>query len=180
MEAILLAFLGTASDAQLSSLNAFDILDGEVAPSAAEKKQKLEEWANFPLRTGDDVVRWRDERIGRERQYGTPMDRGLASVEPRMDIGESGGEMMGGDMDMDPGEVDGGMDQGMENMDGVAMEGLGSLASMSHMQSAHFENYLPTAQESVHSSASTVRSPSSGQGNGMLGLSKEFQDTFLW
>lgn len=90
------------------------------------------------------------------------------------EIGEGAGEIAGGVMEMEA------MDQGMQGMDDVTMEHYhGSIAPVDHVQAAEFDNYLPPVGRG-HSSASTVRSPSMGSGSGMLGIPKEFKDTFLW
>lgn len=190
-ETVLLSLLAIVSDEQLSSLNAFEIPDGDVTPNAADKKQKLEEWATFPLRTQDDILRWRNERLERDGPYESLMERG--SVDPNLDmameVGQNGG-MNGGRIEMEriskpmeASRMDDGrmemehMDQPMHSMGGVGMEGLPT-DPMDHIQAAEFENYLPPV-DSGHSSTMTATAgplPASGT----LGLSKEFQDTFLW
>ena len=87
--------------------------------------------------------------------------------------GVTAGDMVGAGMEME------GMDEPIDNMGGVGIQGMGSLNPMDHIQATEFEHYLPPV-ETGHSSTSTAKLSSTLPGRGMLGLSKEFQDTFLW
>lgn len=180
-ESVFLSLLAIVSDEHLSSLSAFEIPEGDVTPSAADKKQKLEEWANFPLRSREDVMTWRDERLSKDARYQSPTDV-KSGLEMQMDVGDNvrmdnGGVTTGGkggaEVDME------GMDKPLDNMGGVGIQGIGSLNPMDHIQATEFEHYLPPV-ETGHSSISAAELPSTLPGRGMLGLSKEFQDTFLW
>jgi len=164
------------SDEQLSSLNAFEIPEGEVTPSAADKKQKLEEWANFPLRSREDLMTWRDERLSKDPRYESPAESDSVDPDVAMSIEASdGGSMDRGGTEEGMDGLDQGMHQGISQ---VATETFQSFNPIDHIQAAEFENYLPPV-DSGHSSAATV-TMGTLPGSGMLGLSKEFQDTFLW
>lgn len=165
---MLTSLLAIVSDAHLSALRVPEIASGEVAPpSAAERKLRLEEWAAFPLRTRDDVLAWRDaRRLGKDaRARSWPLGQGSSTApDPSLGVGIESG--------MDGSETQiGGVGEGGD--DGV-MDGEGSLGTI---QAEEFGNSLPTA---VEAGLPTARSSSTVSGSGTLGLSKEFQDTFLW
>ena len=153
---------------QLSGLSRFEVPEGDVTPSAAEKKQKLEEWANFPLRTREDLLAWRNGRTSRDTRYSTLMEGAYME--------RSGGNLnMSMETDADEREMEG-VNQPMDRMGDV---GIHVPRPLNHIREAEFENYLPP-DDSGHSSTSTSKLPSTLPGSGLLGLSKEFQDTFLW
>lgn len=171
-ECVLFAVLAAVSesDTELSRLDFLDIPEGDVTPSAAEKKQRLEEWASFPLRSRDDVLRWRDERVSRDRHSQGAEESVDPSLEGSME------QSFPGDMEVDTGRIG-------SFEDGVGEAGMGtprSLPPVDDIKAANYENYFPPVQESVHSSAPAVGPQRSDVGSGVLGLSKEFQDTFLW
>lgn len=168
---MLLAVLASVSDSdtQLSRLDFLDIPEGDVTPSAADKKQRLEEWANFPLRTREDVLRWREGRVSRGSH-----SRGVERLMDPSSEGDVGQDVGGMGVDAD------GNDSFEHGAGEGCMETVVSVPPQDQNQAHGFENWFPPVQERRHHSTLSARSPISGQARGVLGLSKEFQDTFLW
>ena len=163
-----------------------------MTPSAAEKKERLEEWANLPLRTRDDVMHWRAERIERvgRFEYDQGLDRSIDQdpedsiqqiFDEDIEVGTLGISNVGRRVGC---AVLGSIDPLLpgDDIPVAASETYDQSAEHGHslanrIPGAGFETYVPPLQDHR---AVTTRSPSVAPGNGLFRLSKEFKDNFLW
>jgi hypothetical protein len=158
-------------------------------PSATDKRIKLEDWERFPLRTRGDVLRWRDRRGGKGGH--SQEAQGLTDPGPEGSVEQS----FAGDVEFDVHEVkrlEHGMSaQNLANMPTAQIPADGFETYQTPVQGRGFspeerilgigsQDSIPSVQGRGNSSVPTTASLSVGRGVGVLGLSKEFQDTFLW
>ena len=198
-ESILLAVLDnfTGTTGQIPQIRVPDIHEDNVTPSAAEKKERLEEWTQFPLRTKEDVLRWRDERAKRATNDMGQNSEGMVDPSPEGDLGRAfSTDIVTGGNDINN------LGRAIPRIGNVDMESLWRVPPDDHISAAELNNYNQPVQERGNSSANfhhnagmevetytlpiqkhtapTPRLPGSVRRTGVLGLSKDFQDTFLW
>lgn len=142
-----------------------------------DRKQAVGVWTNFPLKTGDDVLRWHRERgeCGRSESALVRHPRSPAEVQSAADFGD----MLHGPRQNDRRlqSVDDftsiGQRPQQRNANDDAFTMRGDLSSTIDVQ-GHWQSSMVRDQSRMQPH------PQSLKGNSSLGLSQEFQESFLW
>jgi len=142
-----------------------------------DRKQAVDVWTNFPLKSADDVKRWHRVQGGSGKIGGAlPQDsRGLADAQSAADCGV---------MSQGPRKNDG----RLQSVDGFAStEQEAQQINADENESATGDDTNTAIEGQSNRQSSTVGGqsrmqphPQSSRSNGVLGLSREFQDRFLW